>query len=473
MDLMIVRDMNMTVVSRRPRGFASLSLWLCLFLAVITLLCESPTPAKAGDMSAETIHAFINGRWFNGTGFTKGTWYSAQGRLSRTKPDATAIETIDLAGAYVVPPFGEAHNHNIEGEWNAEAIIARYLKDGVFYVKNPNDVRDLALKIKNKINSQRTIDVAFAHAGLTGSGGHPIALYEDILRRNRYDSVIGPLAYGWFENRAYVVINTEQDLHDKWALITDGNPDFVKAYLARSENEQAGAIAPGRHGTHHARTGVNPALLPVIVAKAHGARLRVSVHVETAADFRTAVQAGADEIAHLPGWLVESAQDIAQVRLSEEDARLAAKTQVVVVTTTVAGEAMPGNGNHSPPHADDQAHTHVAAPHTQARDVQRDNLKLLHRYGVKLAVGSDHAETSLAEALNLKTLDVFDNVTLLNLWCEATPAAIFPGRKIGRFAEGYEASFLALEGDPLRDFEYVRRIRLRVKQGVVLDGPRQ
>ena len=43
-----------------------------------------------------------------------------------------------------------------------------------------------------------------------------------------------------------------------------------------------------------------------------------------------------------------------------------------------------------------------------------------------------------------------------------------PDRKIGRLEEGYEASFLVLEDDPLVDFDQVRSIRLRVKQGHVL-----
>jgi hypothetical protein len=448
---------------------------LVLIIAVIGTTAVGPRTWDAGAEADQSItgrtYSFINGRWFDGSGFTKKTWYAVQGKLTQMQP-AGPIETIDLADSYIVPPFGEAHNHNIEGEWNVEAIIARYLNDGVFCVKNPNDVRDLALKIRDKVNSPQSIDVAFAHAGLTGSGGHPIALYEDILRRHRYEPVTGPLEHGWFENRAYVVVNTEQDFHDKWPLITDGKPDFLKAYLAHSEDRPAEATVHHGQGAGKARSGLNPALLPAIVAKAHESGLRVTVHVETAADFRIAVREGADEIAHLPGWLIETQHDVERARLTEADAQLAARTGVVVVTTTVAGEAIPGHVGDAP-HSGGTGTTRVSSLRATARNVQRDNLRLLHEYGVKLAVGSDHAETSLAEVLTLKALHLFDNLTLLKLWCEATPAAIFPGRRIGRFAEGYEASFVALSGDPTRDFEHVKAIRLRVKQGVRLDAPRQ
>jgi imidazolonepropionase-like amidohydrolase len=225
---------------------------------------------------------------------------------------------------------------------------------------------------------------------------------------------------------------------------------------------------------------LDPALLPKVVEKAHAAGLPISVHVETATDFRAAIEAGADEIAHLPGWLIESESDVERARLSEEDARLAAAKAVVVVTTTVAGRLMPGaGGHHSRGYAhEDQASTVHQDSHeddgtlqTRAREVQRDNLRLLVRYGVKLAIGSDHADTSLAEAQNLHGMGIFDNLTLLKLWCEATPPAIFPGREIGRFEEGYEASFLVLEGDPLADFTNVQSIRLRVKQGMQLTVP--
>jgi imidazolonepropionase-like amidohydrolase len=460
---------------------------VCAVVGVVSALCggaivAAPSDAAQHDVRAlptaesQTLksYAFLHGWWFDGKGFQQATWYSVQGRLTRTAP-AGVVETVDLAGAFVVPPFGEAHNHNVEGEWNVQAVSDRYLKDGVFYVKNPNDVRDFAVTTRTHVNRPHTIDAVFAHAGMTGTGGHPIALYEDILRVHRYESVIGHREAGWFQNRAYVVVDTDQDLDEKWGLITSGHPDFLKTFLVHSED----SAAPQRDGHLKGRTGLNPALLPRIVAKAHAVGLPVTVHVESASDFRTAVQAGVDEIAHVPGWLVERGEDAEHARLTEEDAQLAAEKGVVVVTTTVAGEAMPGAGrahpheqksDHAKPGTSPDPFTGGVDLRALARDVQRANLTLLHRSGVKLAVGSDHAETSLAEAMNLRTLLPFDSLTLLKLWCETTPEAIFPGRKIARFEEGYEASFLALAGNPLQDFNQVGAIRVRFKQGFPLQS---
>ncbi len=85
--------------------------------------------------------------------------------------------------------------------------------------------------------------------------------------------------------------------------------------------------------------------------------------------------------------------------------------------------------------------------------------------------GEQPMPTARDEALFLHARGFFDAATLLRLWTEDTARTIFPGRRIGRLAEGYEASFLVLDGDPLRDFSAVGQIGLRVKQGRELPAP--
>ena len=110
-----------------------------------------------------------------------------------------------------------------------------------------------------------------------------------------------------------------------------------------------------------------------------------------------------------------------------------------------------------------------ASPARSVRELLSRNLRLLAAQRVRIAIGSDiYSNTALAEALGVHGLNVFDNLTLLKMWCEATPQAIFPSRKIGRLREGYEASFLVLAGDPVRDFMNVKNIDMRIKQGEVL-----
>jgi len=94
---------------------------------------------------------------------------------------------------------------------------------------------------------------------------------------------------------------------------------------------------------------------------------------------------------------------------------------------------------------------------------------VLRAAGVRLALGSDtYRDDSALEAEYLATLGVFTPLELVRLWSEATPQAIYPKRRIGCLADGCEASFLALAGDPSADFASTKRIVLRVKDGRLL-----
>src|SRR5207237_5327304 len=88
---------------------------------------------------------FTNGRWFDGNVFREKTVYVVNGLISFHR--ARHVDrVIDLSGGFVVPPFGEAHNHNVEPN-KIDALIERYLQHGIFYIKNPNN-------LPNRINQR-------------------------------------------------------------------------------------------------------------------------------------------------------------------------------------------------------------------------------------------------------------------------------------------------------------------------------
>jgi imidazolonepropionase-like amidohydrolase len=88
---------------------------------------------------------------------------------------------------------------------------------------------------------------------------------------------------------------------------------------------------------------------------------------------------------------------------------------------------------------------------------------------VRIVVGSDaFGQTARREFDALRALGLWDNRGLLTMWSETTTQSIFPTRHIGRLEPGYEASFLVLDHDPLRDINAVSDIRLRVKQGCIV-----
>ncbi|HUL54435.1 MAG TPA: amidohydrolase family protein, partial [Opitutaceae bacterium] len=304
----------------------------------------------------------------------------------------------------------------------------------------------------------------------------------------------------------YYVVSSEREVDAKWSLFMAAHPGLVKVYLECSERF-------GREDTLcHQRTGLDPKLVPYLVKRAHRAGLRVAAHVLTRFDFATAVAAGVDEVAHVPGWFLVEPGLAGRATLTEHDARLAKARRAMVVTTTVAADAhdlfrgrsmkeveeaierlapgpqgeagghragthRPSSGKGDDPHADaahhagqDQRWPKGAGPAAE-RAVQIANLKLLKRHGIPILIGSDHGETSLPEAMRLHQLGVFSPLELLSMWCDTTPRAIFPLRKIGKLQDGYEANFLVLEGDPIADFTNVTKIRMRIKGGQLIGFP--
>jgi imidazolonepropionase-like amidohydrolase len=388
--------------------------------------------------------ALLNGQWFNGKSFELRTGYSVNGRLTFKKP-ARVARTLDLAGTWIIPPFGEAHNHNLNGieEWDRKAM-KRYLADGVSYAKMQSNfpVSD-ELKDRLGLNRPGGLDVVLAQgASLTAAGGHPYLLAELVWLRQGYFT--GPKEA--LNGHRFFTIDSETELEQKWPRILSQRPDFIKTTLwVSGEYEQR-----RNNQAYYGQYGLDPRLLPKIVAKAHASKLRVSTHVNDATDFHVAVVAGVDEIAHLPLT--------ALTPLAIEDAKLAAQRGIVVITTTCAAVLT------LPPPVLPKSHL------PQVLKTQLANLKLLHKNGVRLAIGSDNMnDSSIKEFEYLQGLGVFDNLTLLKMWTETTVKTMFPQRKIGALSEGYEASFLALADNPLEDWRNVRKIKLRFKQGVLLE----
>lgn len=388
------------------------------FSACLALTLAAPA---WGHGTAKLVH----GRWLVDGRFEERTMYMVDGVL-RSRYSGEVDETVDLGGGYVVPPLGDAHSHGL-ADAGFDETSQRFLAAGTFYVENPNSIRSWTLTAREKARSPETVDVRYAMAGLTSSGGHPAQIYDQAATQLE----------GWTVERmrgeAYVPVDDEADLERKWPQIVSGRPDFLKTYLEHSEENDR------RRGddAFYGRRGLDPALLPAIVARAHEDGLRVTTHVTTAADFRAAVEAGADEIAHLPLEPLDPA-----------DARAAAEAGVVVVTTTLSHRPTEG--------VEDLDELH------------RRNLRLLLENGVSIVLGTDSHRTVLDEAENLVRLG-FDPALVLELATERTPRWIFPGREIGRLTDGAEASFLVVAKDPTKDLAALRDLALRVKQGHRLD----
>ena len=383
---------------------------------------------------------YLDGHWYEaddtGVRFLRGDRYARDGVFVARRPED--CQRIDLDGRFVIPPLSEAHNHSVDGP-GTERAAQRYVDEGIFYYKNPNSIRAFTVDMRAHWARPDTLDVVFSYGGLSRDEGHPEKLYRMLSSFGLYpDTDVEEL-----DGNAFFDVETLDKLDARWPAILEGRPDFLKLYLLEHDTPES--------------AGLSAEVFREIVARAKDAGLRTTVHVESVADLALAVDAGADEAAHLPAYDLAIARDPARSRIPEAlVARMAARDFVVVTTTHVS------TGREYP-----------EADYAVVAERQADGLQRLHAAGVPIAIGSDtFFATASAEAATLRRIGAFDDATLLRLWIDTARLSIFPGRAIGRLAPGYEASFLALACNPFDAFECVQRIELAVKQQFVLTDAR-
>jgi imidazolonepropionase-like amidohydrolase len=394
--------------------------------------------AVASAHSAPLI-AYTHANWWNGDAFVKGVRY-VRGGVFAEPGTASPERTVDLHGAWVTPPFGDAHNH-MPGL--PDQVSDTATRAGVFYLMNPTIMASSAPALRQALEGSGKVDAVLSMGAITSPGGHPEPLYVDILRPRVYPNI----ATDKFLGDAFHYVTKASDIVPVLDRLQAQGAQFVKIMVLNSEEyiERAGNPA------HRGHYGLDPALVAPLVAEAHRRGLRVAAHIETAADFRVIVAAGVDEAAHMPGYYGDVGAP-GRYAITDEDAARAARAHIVVVAT--ASRAADNNQSH-------------AERLAQAQAVQRANLEKLKNAGVPLLIGTDgQPDDALKEAQYLVDLGVLTPKEAVQTLTWETPPWIFPGRRIGKIAPGYEASFLVLGGDPTLSLDQAANILARVKQGV-------
>ena len=419
-----------------------LSTLLCVLALLLSL------HATNAQTTADKTYALRNGQWFDGKAFKAKTFYVVNGLLAERAPKQID-ETVDLKNGFVIPPFGDAHCHHFDGAYGLDELIKTYLNEGIFYAKVPGNSPDGARAASIKLNRPDSVDILYANGAFTGSYSHPMGTYEPLalgVPWNQWREQADRIAKSRLaEGGAYYTLDNADDLEKKWPRILSTKPGFIKIILTDSENYERDKEKVGVD----VRRGLPPALVPLVVKRAHAAGLRVAAHVDIAADFHLALTAGVDEMAHMPGYGLREEEDARKYELSEADVKLAAKRKVAVTATANRAEFDP--------------------PSPKRKATQLRNLRLLKKHGVSVLIGTDSYGTSASrEAFYLNQLGLYSSLELLKQWCETTPQNIFPQRKLGRLQEGYEASLLVLSANPLEQFAHIKQIQMRFKQGMRL-----
>ncbi|MDT8998952.1 amidohydrolase family protein [Paucibacter sp. APW11] len=424
--------------------FPSLKRWAAVLLASLAgaALAQpgGDAPLKA---SAPLTLELRNAQWFDGREFKRGTLYVADGKFTAQKPKRIN-RRLELRAQFLVAPLAEAHNHNLQNEWGVQNFAQRYLQEGVFYAEMQCGDPDGVNPVRPLLNRPDSPDVAFVTACVTSSDGHPLAVLLGAAPAEGQPA----LKLADVADRAVLLMDEPADVERKWPLLASRKTDLLKLVLSYHEREELRG-QPALHG----RLGLSAATASALVRQAHKQGLRVIAQADSLADFELAVQAGVDQIAHLPGYFNHHGDAPERFAITPELASLAARQKTAIITGTAATALFP------------------ATPELQAqlRQVQAANLKLLQAAGVPLLLGSDSfMATAQAEVKSLAALDALSPAALLKIATIDTARAIFPKRQLGCFNPGCEASFLVLGGNPLQDLEQLGKPMLRVKQGRIL-----
>ena len=402
--------------------------------------------------NASTLE-LVGGRWWDGSGFVTRTLYVVDGIFTDARP-ASIERHVDLAGGWVVPGLGDAHVHALSDTSVLEQDARGFTTSGTFYAM----VQDPAAPIgpPRRLLGRRAAlpDVAFTQGVVTPSWGVVTEMYEIFVGMGRF----GPgVERADVEGRLFFTVDTIEQLAAAWPELLRMNDRFIKVIIAFSDDIDRRRASPETYGARipdsSAKPGVTIEVLRELVRRAHGSGLSVSAHIETAADFRAAVGAGVDWIAHMPAaWQVGDgtgygADERDPWLLTPSDAR-GARARGTMVVTTLASRA-PGDSREA-----------------LFRSVHRENLRLLADAGVTLAIGSDRSDGSVVdEALYLRSLGVLSETQILNLLASQTPRLVFPELRVGHLRPGYEASFLVLGSDPTQDLGAITDIRVAYKRG--------
>jgi len=406
---------------------------------------------------AQTV-AFEGGLWFDGDRFEPVERVCVlEGVIERGCANAPD-RVVDLNGAYVIAPFADAHTHHFDGPFGLPWQREMYLRAGVFYAMTLTAPGRGVEAIRGRLSGPGEVDVANSTAGVTGPESHPAEIYEGLaLGFRTYEEQTANAevihASRRQEGNAYFIVETEEDVHDMWPRLMAFEPDLVKVYLRHSEHydDNFGKWGPGG--------GIDPALAPVITRMARDEGLRVAMAASSVNDFRTALDAGAHIITHVPCYqdttttgpesVYYKLDEEHECVLAQEDAERAARQSMISTLITTEWDEDTRAANY--------------------REWEQANIARLEAAGAPLALGSNaYGSIMIPGLLAGAEAGIMPPARLLNLATAETAQAIFPDRRVGCLQSGCEASFLVLDGDPLSDFTAITRIQMRIKDGLLL-----
>lgn len=382
---------------------------------------------------AEGSYAVTGARIIDGVGgapIDNAVMVVGGGRITAIGPRATtriprATRTVDARGATIIPGLWDMHGHTSQIEW-----APAYLAAGV------TTVRDMG--------AEQLLITAFRDVVASGKGLGPRLLLAGL--------VDGPGEGGFGATIA--------------ATPQEGRAVVERYHAARFEQMKLYSL-------------LQPEVVSAIVSRAHELGMTVTGHVPTALGTGKAVEAGMDHVAHMP---INGDPSSPEVRALID---LLAKRRTVIDPTLPWNELLgrasdtwiesfePGFTSAPPALAANYRSvtntTDAATAQRRVREGQR-MVKALFDAGVPVVAGTDGALPghSLLRSLELYVAAGLTPMQALQSATRVPALAMGLEKESGTLEPGKRADFVVLDGDPLRDFHQIRRVRWVATSGRML-----
>jgi enamidase len=360
------------------------------------------------------------------------------GRIRRVGPRSQVpipdgAERKDLTGLTVLPGLIDSHVHinfalprgpkDPEADATINKVFQEFLRHGVTSIRDLGAGYPWIIGLAHSVDDgQRESPRIFA-AGpmLTAPGGHPAGT---LLRGN--DAAI---AFGTRQ------ITSPEEGRSVVRDLAGGGVDVIKAVLDSG----------GRPNRPQRIPTINAEVLGAIIAEAQKAGVPVTVHWGNVDELPTVIAARPTQIEHA-GYTPIPAPVIAQIAR----AGITVDPTLAIFSATISSADEFANG-------------------------PLENVRRLHAAGVAITAGTDaplgnlpfgeslHRELELLVKAGLSPMEAIQAAT-------SRPAHLLKrGDEIGTIQAGKRADLVAVAGDPLRSISDIRKIRLVLREGRVVE----